>query len=285
MLTAQRRALGLVGALTLVAAWAALLVSCDALVLHEVPSVVQALALCTGALGAACFWRAGRRFLAVVHLGWRAGRAARASAAELVDGRALHVVESPVPEALSIGLLRPRVLLTQAAVVRLEEPALRALVAHEDRHASRRHGLRRTVADAMAAGLGLLPPAVAVRDRYALLLDLDADQAALRRAGGPEGLASLMLSQDAGGRPVDPARIDTLTGDRPELAAFASVLVPALVLLGALVALTLAMISQTHCVDIFYLQEHDATASRWSSLIALTAAAALVLRAARPAAA
>ena len=86
------------------------------------------------------------------------------------------------------------------------------MIAHERHHARRRDGLRRALADAVAAGLLLLPGTDDARERYAAVLELEADDAAARTPARRRGLATAMLQLDAPGTGVHTTRVDRLLG-------------------------------------------------------------------------
>lgn len=112
------------------------------LCLHHLPArgpgIVGALALGAFALGAgACLLRA-------VRLAALGSRLAGARSFELPSGAG--VVDSPRPFAVTVGWLRPRVVVSTALVERLTPAQLDVVVSHERAHAERRDALAVTAA-------------------------------------------------------------------------------------------------------------------------------------------
>ena len=123
-----------------------------------------------------------------------------------IDGRRVAVVRGARSSAFCGGLIRPRIYLSDAAARELEPDELRAVVAHEAHHADRRDPLRLLLSRAVAGA----PAAPTVVHRHALLADLAADAAAVRRRGSPAPLAGALLAFDADAAGVAPVRVDRL---------------------------------------------------------------------------
>jgi Peptidase family M48 len=168
----------------------------------------------------------------------RVSAAHRRAAAALPVGewRSLHgqrvcVVPSTHAAAFCVGLLRPRIVVTTAAVQRLDPEALRAVVTHESRHAARRDPLRllaaRAVGDAFAPALGR---------REQALSELAADAACVRTMGGaPLAAALLAFHDDAAG--IAPERVDRLAGRAPLADVPRTLVIGAGVVVGLLLVL------------------------------------------------
>lgn len=259
----------------------ALVVCLDALLLHDVPAAVAALAFTGAAIGLAGLGRAAASLVALASAS-RGLHRALADAPELPGHPGVVVVRGDAPRAWCAGLLRPRVAVSDGAVARLGAPALTALLAHEHHHARRRDGLRRGLADAVAAGLLTMPGTGAARERYAAVLELDADGAAAPTPATRRGLAAAMLALDGPGTGVDATRVDRLLGAPVRVDIGRRPLTAAAVLLGVLLATAVACTLATGCVDIFLLREEDATARRVELLpvlfLAATALAAAIDR-------
>jgi len=142
------------------------------------------------------------------------------AAAIAVGERELTVIESSTPEAFCAGLLRPRIYISKAAVERLTEEELRAVVAHEAHHQRSRDPLRVFAGTVLSEAIFFLPGLRRVGERYRELAELAADEAA-SKAAGAQALASALLTfgQDRGTRPavvgIAPERIDHLLGRSP----------------------------------------------------------------------
>ncbi|MFC5721560.1 M56 family metallopeptidase [Streptomyces gamaensis] len=112
----------------------------------------------------------------------------------------LVVLESDRPEArwLSDGSA-PRLVITTAALRRLDGPQLDALLAHEQGHARAHHDWLLHCASALANGFPQVPVFAAFRDQVHHLVELAADDAASRRFGRlTTALALVELNEDRG---------------------------------------------------------------------------------------
>jgi hypothetical protein len=160
-----------------------------------------------------------------------------------------HVVADDEPQAFCIGLLRPRIYISRAALELLGDDERAAVLAHESHHARRRDPLRLLVARALADGLFFLPAVRRLPERYAALAELAADQGATAGAGGRRALASALLAFDEHPSPaavgIAPERVEHLLGQRPRWELPTLLLLGALATIAALVAVTLRLAEAT----------------------------------------
>jgi len=160
-----------------------------------------------------------------------------------------HVIADDAPQAFCIGLLRPRIYVSRAALELLGDDERAAVLAHEAHHARRRDPLRLLVARALAEGLFFLPVVRRLPERYAALAELAADQAATAAAGGRRALASALLAFDEHPSPaavgIAPERVEHLLGQRPRWELPTLLLLGALTTIAALVAVTLRLAEAT----------------------------------------
>jgi bla regulator protein blaR1 len=133
-------------------------------------------------------------------------RLEQAARGTLVDGT--RVIDDRQAHAFCAGLLRPRVYITTAALARLDDGALAAVLAHERHHARCRDPLRLATGRVMTRSLFFVPWLRSLHERHRLLTELGADENAAR-AGGP-ALARAMLAFEPSG--IDPIRVDRLLG-------------------------------------------------------------------------
>lgn len=149
-------------------------------------------------------------------------RIAAASARVGVGGR-VTVFDSPVALAFTTGLARPHVYLSTAAVSELEPDELEAVVLHERAHLVRRDPLRIALARLLASALFFVPMAEALRRRFEVAKELDADRevvasqrqtAALAGALVKLGAAPALVTHElaVGAWSCTAARIDQLEG-------------------------------------------------------------------------
>ena len=128
------------------------------------------------------------------------------------------VLEDERPGAFCAGLFRPRVYLTTGAVGLLDEDALRAVVAHERHHASRRDPLRFAAEHVLARSLFFVPGARELGRRHRRVAELSADERAVDAASGNRAAlarAILSFSDQGEATGVDPLRVDHLLGEVP----------------------------------------------------------------------
>jgi hypothetical protein len=133
-----------------------------------------------------------------------------------VDGALIF--EDDRPLAFCTGYVRARVYLSRGALHRVSPEQLRAVLAHEEEHRRRRDPLRLACAGVLCDALFFLPLLRALRDRYAALAELLADDAAVAAsAGDPSPLAAAMLmfgtSPHEASVGIAPERVDHLMGE------------------------------------------------------------------------
>lgn len=150
------------------------------------------------------------------------------------------VVDDAVPRAFSVGLVRPRVLVTTGALHTLTPVELTAVLAHERAHVRRRDALRLLIVRAFADGLFFCPGARQLAARLAALAELQADEAADR-----QGLAGAMLRIDG----VNPERVDRLLGAPVRWSVDAAALAWGAVVVALLTFVAIALASVTGCAQ------------------------------------
>lgn len=160
-----------------------------------------------------------------------------------------YVVDQEQPHAFCIGLLRPRIYVSRAALELLGDDERAAVLAHESHHARRRDPLRLLVARALAEGLFFLPAVRRLPERYAALAELAADQAATAEPGGRRALASALLAFDEHPSPaaagIAPERVEHLLGQRPRWELPTLLMLGSLATIAALAAITLRLADAT----------------------------------------
>lgn len=170
-------------------------------------------------------------------------RLARADVVK-IRGRELMLVESATPQAFCAGFLRPRIYLSTAALDRLSEPELHAVVAHEAHHQRSYDPLRILSATVAAEALFFLPALRQLSKRYRELAELGADEAARKAEGAPALASALLIFGEHGGGTapvvgIAAERVDHLLGGQPRWQLPLSVFTGSLMLLFALLALVL----------------------------------------------
>lgn len=189
-------------------------------------------------------WRSGARRLLATRRFERRLRVQR----RLPNTPDVAEVDGAAPEAFCIGLVRPRIYVSSAAVATLSEAELAAVIAHERHHASRRDPLRLLVARSLGEGLFWLPVLRRLADRYAALAELAADDAARRATGGPRALASALLAFDAhptGVVGISAQRVENLRGARVGWEFPALLLAGAAATIGGAGAATIRLVQAT----------------------------------------
>jgi multisubunit Na+/H+ antiporter MnhC subunit len=212
--------------------------------------------------------------LVVLCLALRQARATRRMIRSLPIVRSLGerglvlVIDAPAAEAFCAGWLRPRVYVSTAALERLSDAELQAVLAHEHRHGVRRDPLRLAIGRVLCRSLFFLPVLRALHCECAEATELVADAAALDALGGARApLASAMLTLggaagDGEAVAISDRRVDALLGQsvrprRPWSLLAAAVATQLLVLMlvwrisaGASVhaSLTLPLVSPRPCL-------------------------------------
>lgn len=136
-----------------------------------------------------------------------------------VAGTTCRVIGGWEPRALCAGYIAPHIYVSRGAIEALDEDELRAVVAHELHHRKHRDPLRLLVARALGDALFFLPVLPRISARYAELVELAADEAAVRALGERRTLARALLKFGDLGSPsvavagIAPERVDNLSGD------------------------------------------------------------------------
>ncbi|MFJ5921431.1 M56 family metallopeptidase [Kitasatospora sp. NPDC092948] len=113
-------------------------------------------------------------------------------------GLGAHVLDHHVPAAYCLPGRRARIVLTRGAVDLLTPAEVAAVLAHERAHVRGRHHLARTAADAFAAAFPFLPLARLAARETPLLLEMAADDRAVRRH--PRAVLAAAMYRVAGGQ-------------------------------------------------------------------------------------
>lgn len=135
-----------------------------------------------------------------------------------VAGASCWLTAESTPRAVCAGYLVPRIYVSRGALEALRADELRAVVAHESHHRRRRDPLRLLVARVLADALFFLPALRSIGERYAALVELAADEAAVRALGGRGALARALLRFGDLDAPavavagIAPERVDHLSG-------------------------------------------------------------------------
>lgn len=170
-----------------------------------------------------------------------------------LDGVGFCVIAGDSEQAFCCGLLAPRIYVSEGAVGVLGEQELRAVLAHEEHHRRRRDPLRLMIGAVISEAMFFVPALARLHERYALIAELAADEAAMRRIER-SALASALLRfttpQPSGAVGIAPERVDHLLGrptawDLPLLAGAGSMLG-----LGLLIAAGVGLASQAARVNL-----------------------------------
>jgi hypothetical protein len=224
--------------------------------------------------GAESLWRQWRRSRVFVRGLRPVGRFS--SAIVIADSR---------PLAFCTGLRSPRVFLSTGTIELLDARQLHAVLAHEAHHRDRRDPLRLFAVRALGDALFFLPLLGRLATRYSALVEVSADDAAVRACDGdPAPLASALLAFDASAGSavvgIDPLRVDHLCGERSRWQLPLALLVwTAIVLAGAIVA-ALRAVEASHelTLTVPLLVQHVCLLAVVAGPLLLGAAALLLLR-------
>lgn len=167
-----------------------------------------------------------------------------------IGGIGVRLLEDASPQAFCAGYLRPRVYVSTAALERLDDAELAAVIAHERHHQARRDPLRILIVQVLADALFFVPILRGLRRRYAAFAEIAADEAAVQTAGGAGALASALLAFGQTGSAavvvgIAPQRVDSLFGETPRWELPVSLVVGGLVTLLGLGAFAVATAAAT----------------------------------------
>lgn len=140
------------------------------------------------------------RFLDRGHLGLPSELAEAAAVAGLT-GR-VSLVESTERFCCTLGILRPRVVVTSELIDTSTPSELAAVLAHEAHHVRSADPLKMVIARSLARSLFVLPVLERLYERYLAGRELAADRRAIR-AVGTAGLAGALLKTIAGPSGMD----------------------------------------------------------------------------------
>lgn len=113
----------------------------------------------------------------------------------IAGGIPVAVLPTPRPSAFCFGLLRPRIVISDGLLSRLDPDALQAALWHEIEHARRREPLRSMIAALAARTFFWIPVLRDLLDRYRLSRELTADRLALAKTS--QGALAAALYQVA----------------------------------------------------------------------------------------
>jgi len=105
----------------------------------------------------------------------------------------VDIVRDVRPFSFCYWFRRPRICLSTGLIRRLDDPELRAVLAHERYHLRQRDPLRLVIARYFAAGLYVVPVVEELVEYYTVQKEVAADQAAVRAMGGVRELASALF--------------------------------------------------------------------------------------------
>ncbi|HEX5567926.1 MAG TPA: M56 family metallopeptidase, partial [Streptomyces sp.] len=164
------------------------------------------------------------------------------------SGERLVVLESDRPDAWWLPGSPSRLVVTTAALRRLEERQLDAVLAHEQGHLRARHDWLLHCSSALATGFPRVPVFRAFRDQVHRLVELAADDVASRRCGRlTVALALVELNEERGvfdphtpHRAQVPQRVDRLLSAAPRMPLSRRLWLTALSVLVPLVPIVMA---------------------------------------------
>ncbi|MDP8942970.1 MAG: M56 family metallopeptidase, partial [Actinomycetota bacterium] len=124
------------------------------------------LPITVGGLGLVVLARAARALARQLAAQRRAARGLRIHGRAELGGVEFLLIESASAQAFCAGFLRPRIYVSSAALERLSDAELAAVLAHERHHLRRRDPLRMLFANVLADALFFLPALHRLADRY-----------------------------------------------------------------------------------------------------------------------
>jgi Zn-dependent protease with chaperone function len=191
-------------------------------------AAVTALAAALALSSAAALWRYARRVR-------RSSAQTRSHAqAALLVGRAIAdrtvVLDDPRPAAYCVAGRPAAIVVTSGALAVLDQPQLRAVLAHESAHLAHRHHALATITRGLAAALPGVPLFARGAGEVARLTEMAADDAAAKQSGRAALVAALLAIATGTAVPVNalaaascavPARVERLLDPPRPVAAIA----------------------------------------------------------------
>ena len=137
----------------------------------------------------------------------------RRSAAELSLTDRVVLTDDDAPAAFTVGMLRPRVIVSRGLLRLTSGRELAAILAHEAYHVRRHDPTRRLVVTVLCRALYRLPVAVQLRDRFMAATEFEADRRAIERSGRrPVAAALYRLLSD--GEQIEPSLVAPMAGPK-----------------------------------------------------------------------
>ncbi|AZN39869.1 M56 family metallopeptidase [Paenibacillus albus] len=106
---------------------------------------------------------------------------------------AISIIDHEDSIAMTIGLFRPRIVLSTGLIGALSETELHAVIAHEKLHLRRRHPLSVFLLSLIGIALWYIPIYSWFIRKYKVLIELMADRHAMQATGGAADLGSALL--------------------------------------------------------------------------------------------
>ncbi|WP_187274087.1 M56 family metallopeptidase [Paenibacillus sp. N3.4] len=136
---------------------------------------------------AACLWVISRQLFVSVRSTRRLNRQLDTARTQfysrkyLLQEHELMIIHNVVPIALTLGIIRPRIILSTALLELLEEDELQAVLEHERFHLKHRDPLAIFLLSMLAISMWYIPLYRWVLDKYKIIIEIMADQFALSR--------------------------------------------------------------------------------------------------------
>lgn len=115
-----------------------------------------------------------------------------------VDPTRIRIIPSMTPEAFTVGLLRPKICLSEGLLRSLREPELQAVLRHERAHARALDPLRLAAVRFLSDFLWFLPVSRPLADAFSGMAELRADEAAVAAGSDALELASAIVTTARG---------------------------------------------------------------------------------------
>lgn len=174
-----------------------------------------------GALATVPLLGLGVGWLRVVLAHRRLSGLAADSVQQLVSGREVWVLPLSDLTGFTVGVWRPRIFLSAAAVTHHPADTLEAILLHEEEHVKQRAPLRRALLSLLETAWWFVPGARRALALETLRLEVEADDAALRRGAARHSLFDAIVHAADG--PMMPAVGLATTGVGPRLERLAGI--------------------------------------------------------------
>ncbi|QYR19548.1 M56 family metallopeptidase [Paenibacillus sp. sptzw28] len=110
-----------------------------------------------------------------------------------LNGKQFMIITHPMPIAVTMGLLRPRVVISTGLLNLMEEDEIEAVIEHEKYHLRHRDPLQMFLLSMLSVSMWYIPIFKWLSVKYNLIIEVMADKHAISKVGSSDVLGSALL--------------------------------------------------------------------------------------------